>query len=205
MTVDLCCDDGSRISLRPGSPTTAFLCIPKITTSERKVPAVLVLHPTDNNISRRSSWAWAESRIDNTPLSWPRGYVTIAQCPLSNVLAAIRLAERHVESRLGQHASNQHARDASACRKEAIGAIGHSLGGHNAVFHGGPRAEIEAIVSSCRLGFLPQLLRHDSAGLGSRQRVDVGCESSWANLLAGRSKKWFDFHELIRRIRTRIP
>ena len=126
----------------PESPTTAYLCIPKdVLAGKRKAPAVLCLHPTDNTVGHkvvvglggRGGRQYAAELAE-------RGYVTLSP-------SYPHLADYYPNlERLGYLSGTMKAIwdnirgldllaslpfvDAS----RGFGAIGHSLGGHNAIY-----------------------------------------------------------------------
>ena len=157
----------------PESRTPAYLCIPKkALQGERKVPAVLCLHPTNNTIGHPVAVGLGglPGRAYGAELA-ERGFVTLSPAypllanywpnlPLlgyqSGTMKAIwdnsrgvdlLLALPFVEGRYG------------------CGAIGHSLGGHNALYTAVFEPRISVVASSC--------------GFDSYRDYYGGAEKSW--------------------------
>lgn len=183
----------------PGSRVPAYLLIPKTLLSEnRKAPAVLCLHPTDNllghkvvvGLGGRANRQYAEELAE-------RGYVTLAPAyPL--------LANYQPDLKAGGYSSGTMKavwdnmrgvdllRSLPFVRKDAIGAIGHSLGGHNAVFTAVFDERIRVIVTSCGLDSFLDYKDGDITGwTSSRYMPRLG---GYRNRL---EEIPFDFHELI--------
>lgn len=142
-------------SSEPRSRTTAYLCIPKAALAGKKAPAVLCLHPTDNvdgykvvvGLGGRTHRQYASELAE-------RGYVTISP-------SYVQLAKYQPDLQDLGYASgtmkaiwdNIRAMDLldtlPSVRKGRYGAIGHSLGGHNAIYTAVHDDRIRVIVSSC--------------------------------------------------------
>lgn len=139
----------------PGSRTTAFLCIPKSALAGKKTRAVLCLHPTDNTVGYKvvvglGGRPHRQYAAELTAL----GMVTISP-------SYVQLAEYHPDLEKLGYASgtmkaiwdNMRAMDLldslPFVHKGRYGAIGHSLGGHNAIFTAVHDPRIRVIVSSC--------------------------------------------------------
>jgi dienelactone hydrolase len=142
-------------SSEPGSRTPAFLCIPKAALAGRRAPGVLCLHPTDDKIGYRVvvGLGGRANRQYASELA-ERGFVTISP-------AYVQLADYQPDiDRLGYASGtmkaiwdNMRALDlldeTPQVRQGRYGAIGHSLGGHNAIYTAVHDVRIRAIVSSC--------------------------------------------------------
>lgn len=144
----------------PGSRTPAYLCIPKTVfkdgTSRRKVPAVLCLHPTDSKVGhqvvvglggragRQYAAELAEAGYVTISPSYPHlanyypnlgklGYVSGTMKAIWDNTRAIDLLETlpYVDASKG------------------VAAIGHSLGGHNALYSAAFDDRISVAVTSC--------------------------------------------------------
>jgi dienelactone hydrolase len=141
----------------PGSRTPAWLCVPKAALRGRPAPAVLCLHPTDNTIGHdvvvglggRPNRAYAAELAE-------RGFVTIA--PSYPLLARYQPDVRGLGYESGTMKAiwdNMRAIDLLESlpfvAPGRVGAIGHSLGGHNAVYTAVLEPRIGAVVSSCGL------------------------------------------------------
>lgn len=190
----------------PGSRVPAYLLVPKAALADgaKPVPAVLCLHGTDNvtgagtvvGIGDRPNRQYARELAE-------RGYVTLA--PNYPLLASYQpdLAALGWESgTLKAVWDNMRGIDLLESlpyvRRDAIGAIGHSLGGHNAVFTAFHDPRIKAVVSSCGLdSFLDY-----KAGDPANWLPEKGwCQTRYMPRLAeyrGRLEAIpFDFHELV--------
>ena len=142
-----------------GSFTPAYLCIPKalLADSSLRTPAILCLHPTDDAIGYdvvvglggRANRQYASELAQ-------RGYVTLAPSyPLlakyqpdlvglgwqSGTLKAVWDNIRGIDL----------LQSLPFVRDDAIGTIGHSLGGHNSIYTAVFDQRIRVIVSSCGL------------------------------------------------------
>lgn len=141
----------------PGCRTPAYLCIPKFALSGgRKTPAVLCLHPTDNNVGHKVvvGLGGREGRQYAAELAG-RGYVTLS--PSYPHLADYwpnlgRLG--YVSGTMKAIWDNIRALDlleSLPCVDDSRGfaAVGHSLGGHNAIYTAVFDDRITVVVSSC--------------------------------------------------------
>lgn len=142
----------------PGARTPAWLLVPKAALRPGGAArAVLCLHPTDATIGHdvvvglggRPNRAYAAELAE-------RGFVTIA--PSYPLLAGYQPDVRGLGYESGTMKAiwdNVRAIDVLASlpfvAPGGVGAIGHSLGGHNAVYTAVLDARISAIVSSCGL------------------------------------------------------
>lgn len=148
-----------RYSSEPGGRVPAYLLVPKVVLGDagRRAPAVLCLHPTDEVIGRgvvvglgdRPNRSYAAELAE-------RGYVTLA--PSYPLLADYRPDLRALDWQSGTLKAvwdNLRGLDLLESlpfvRAGEFGAIGHSLGGHNAVFTAVHDDRIRAVVSSCGL------------------------------------------------------
>lgn len=147
----------------PDSRTPAYLCIPKdVLAGKRKTQAVLCLHPTDNTVGHKvvvglggragRQYAAELAELGFVTLSpayphlanyWPNlgglGYV-------SGTMKAIWDNSRGLDLL----ASLDYVDDS-----RGFGAIGHSLGGHNAIYTAALDDRITAIASSCGFDAYP--------------------------------------------------
>ncbi|QDT43209.1 Alpha/beta hydrolase family protein [Gimesia alba] len=140
----------------PGSRTPAYLCIPHSAKDGKKVPAVLCLHPTDNKVGHQVALGLGgrEGRQYAAELA-ERGYVTIAPAypHLANYWPNLGKLG-FVSGTMKAIWDNSRAIDLLESLdyvdlSRGVGAIGHSLGGHNAIYTAVFDPRVSAIVSSC--------------------------------------------------------
>ena len=189
----------------PASSTPAYLCIPKSVLAGGKAPAVLCLHPTDNRVGHkvvvglggRAGRGYASELAE-------RGYVTLSP-------SYPHLAEYWPNlGKLGHESGTMKAIwDNSrgldlldsleyVDNSRGYGAIGHSLGGHNAIYTAVFDARISVLASSC--GFDSYLDYYDGAertwyfGKGWCQIRYMPRMSNYRGQLETIP---FDFHELL--------
>jgi hypothetical protein len=192
------CRDISYAS-EPGSRVPAFLLIPKAALhSGKKLPAVLALHPTDMEYGRRVVIQQMRSyyRAYARDLA-ERGFVVLAPAyPL--------MAEYQPDLKaLGYESGTMKAvwdnirgvdllESLPFVDHKRIGAIGHSLGGHNAIYTAVFEPRIRAVVSSCGFDSFVDYMSGDITGWTSQRYMP--------RLLQYRSRLEeipFDFHELL--------
>lgn len=137
--------------------TPAYLCIPRdVLAGKRKAPAVLCLHPTDNSVGHkvvvglggRAGRQYAAELAE-------RGYVTISPSypHLANYWPNLSKLG-YVSGTMKAIHDNSRAIDLLASlnyvdMSHGVGAIGHSLGGHNAIYTAVFDRRISVVVSSC--------------------------------------------------------
>jgi dienelactone hydrolase len=139
----------------PGDRAPCYLYVPRNLKDGEKRPGIVALHPTHpigkgviDGQSDRPNRAYARELAD-------RGYVVIApDYPSFGEYAEYNFSKDRYDSGTMKGIWN-HMRcvDLLQSRDEVdgkrIGAIGHSLGGHNAIFLGVFDQRVKAIVSSC--------------------------------------------------------
>lgn len=153
------CDTYTRKKItyqsQPGCETPAYLCVPKKIVDGQRVAAILCLHPTDNSVGHDVvvGLGGKPNRQYASELA-ERGFVTLA--PSYPLLAGYQpdLAALGWESgTLKAIWDNLRGIDLLQSMPEVdgerIGAIGHSLGGHNSIFTAVFDQRIKAVVSSC--------------------------------------------------------
>ena len=153
----------------PESRTPAYLCIPKdVLAGKRQAPAVLCLHPTDNNVGHRVvvGLGGRPGRQYAAELA-ERGYVTLSPAypHLANYwpnLAGLG----YVSGTMKAIWDNSRGLDLLAAlpyvdEAHGFGALGHSLGGHNAIYTATFDDRITVLASSC--GFDSFLHYYDGA------------------------------------------
>ena len=203
------CGDHLRRKLtyasEPNGRARAFLLIPKAALDGKaKFPAVLCLHPTNNVLGNRTvvEDGIAANRAYALELT-RRGYVTLAP-------AYPQLADYQPDLKALGYASGTMKAiwdniraldllDSLPCvQPGAYGAIGHSLGGHNAVYTAIFDPRIKVVVSSCGLdsyldyyGGKPELWEHGKGWCQDRYMPRL---ADYQGRLADIP---FDFHELI--------
>lgn len=153
----------------PNSRTPAYLCIPKdVLAGKRKAAGVLCLHPTDNTVGHkvvvglggRAGRQYAAELAE-------RGYVTLS--PSYTHLASYwpNLGELgYVSGTMKAIWDNSRGLDLLQSLEfvesgNGFGAIGHSLGGHNAIYTAVFERRITVLASSC--GFDSYLDYYDGA------------------------------------------
>ncbi len=189
-----------------GSRTPAYLSIPKdVLAGRRKAAAVLCLHPTDNAVGHKvvMGLGGRPGRQYGAELA-ERGYVTLSP-------SYPHLADYWPNlSRLGYESGtmkaiwdNMRGLDLLGSLpyvddSRGFGTIGHSLGGHNAIFTAALDKRITVLVSSC--GFDSFLDYYD----GAEQNWYFGkgwCQIRYMPRMSDYRGKLedipFDFHELL--------
>lgn len=148
-----------------GSRTPAYLCIPKKDKRRSvKLPAVLCLHPTDNTVGHKVAVGLGgrANRQYAAELA-ERGYVTISPAypHLANYWPNLGKLG-YVSGTMKAIWDNSRALDVLQQLNEVdvettrgFGAIGHSLGGHNAIYTAIFDDRISVIVSSCGFDAYP--------------------------------------------------
>lgn len=190
----------------PGSRARAYLCIPReVLAEERKAPAVLCLHPTDHNVGHKVALGLGgrPGRQYAAELA-ERGYVTLSPAyphladywpnlaRLGYVSGTMKAIWDNIRG-LDLLASLPYVDDT-----RGFGAIGHSLGGHNAIYTAVFDTRITVVVSSC--GFDSFLHYYDGAednwyyGRGWCQLRYMPRLSNYRGKLEAIP---FDFHELL--------
>lgn len=183
----------------PGSRTPAYLLIPKkIPPSRRKLPAILALHPTDMQFGNRvvitqlrdSYRAYARDLAE-------RGYVVLAPAyPLMANYQPDLKALGYTSGTMKAIWDNIRGLDLldslPFVNRDKIGAIGHSLGGHNAIFTAALDSRIKVVVSSCGFDSFVDYQDGNIQGWTSERYMPKLLDYS------GRLQDIpFDFHELI--------
>jgi dienelactone hydrolase len=189
----------------PGSRVPACLLIPKAALRKnKKFPAVLALHPTDMEYGYRvvAEQLRANYRAYGSDLA-ERGYVVLA--PAYPIMAGYQPDL----NALGYQSGTMKAiwdnirgldllESLPFVRKKKLGAIGHSLGGHNAIYTAVFDPRIQVLVSSC--GF-DSFLDYYAGDPANWQPGRGWCQTRYLPRLAdyrGRLAEIpFDFHELI--------
>jgi dienelactone hydrolase len=189
----------------PGSRVPAYLLIPKdALTAKRKFPAVLALHPTDMEYGHRvvvetlrdHYRAYARDLVE-------RGFVVLAPAYpiMANYQPDVKALgyESGTMKAIWDNIRGLDLLDSLAYVKHGrYGAIGHSLGGHNAIYTAVFDPRIRVVVSSC--GF-DSFLDYYGGNPEVWQPQRGWCQTRYMLKLAdyrGRLAEIpFDFHELI--------
>jgi len=140
-----------------GSRTPAYLCIPKdVLAAKCRAPAVLCLHPTDNQVGHqvvvglggRANRCYAAELAEH-------GYVTISPSypHLANYWPNLEQLG-YASGTMKAIWDNMRAVDLVASlpgvdMSRGVAAIGHSLGGHNAIYTAVFDPRIAVVVTSC--------------------------------------------------------
>ena len=188
----------------PGGRVPAYLLIPKaaLATSEHTFPAVLCLHPTDATRGHKTV-VLAEGAHPYALELTRRGFVTIA--PAYPLLANYQPDLRKLGYASGTMKAiwdNIRALDLlqtlAFVKADGFGVIGHSLGGHNAIYTAVFDPRVKAIVSSCGFDSFTDYYSGDARvwqpGQGWTQERYMPRLAMYAGRLA---QIPFDFHEVV--------
>jgi len=183
----------------PGGRVPAYLLIPKKTVAgKEKAPAVLCLHPTDNQIGHKTVVGLgSQPNCQYARELAERGYVALA--PSYPLLANYQPDL----DKLGYQSGTMKAIWDNICgidlleslpfvKPGGVGAIGHSLGGHNAVYTAVFDERIKVVVTSCGLDSYIDYMDGNIKGWTSNRYMP--------KLLDYRDRLAeipFDFHEMI--------
>jgi hypothetical protein len=182
----------------PGDRVPAWLLIPEGGDAKGGRPAVLCLHQTIGIGKDEPAGLGTNPDLDYARELAERGYVAIVpDYPNFGEYHRDVYAMGYASASMKAIWNNIRAVDVLTERRDVdpqrIGVIGHSLGGHNAIFSALFEPRIKAIVSSCGFNAFPYYSRGDIAGwshngymprLRSRYQLDL-------------HKVPFDFPELI--------
>jgi len=188
-----------RFTTEPGERWSAYVWVPHGIRPRQRRAGILALHPTHrigkgvvDGQSERSNRAYGRELAD-------RGYVVVApDYPSFGDAADYDFAnDKYVSGTMKAIWVHMRAVDLLSQRSdvdaERIGAIGHSLGGHNAIFAGVFDQRIKAVVTSC--GWCPF---HDYYG----GKIKGWTSDRYMPLLATKyqldpNRVPFDFYELV--------
>ena len=183
----------------PGSRVPAYLLLPKTVLAQRKrVPAILALHPTDMEhghrvvveAARAYYAAYARELAE-------RGFIVLAPAYplLANYQPDLR-AFGYESGTMKAIWDNVRGLDLLESlpfvKKGKFGAIGHSLGGHNAIYTAVFDQRIKVVVSSCGFDSFQDYMNGNIKGWTSERYMPRLLE--YQTRLADIP---FDFHELI--------
>jgi dienelactone hydrolase len=189
----------------PGSRVPAYLLVPKdALKGDRKAPAVLCLHGTDNvvghgivvGLGNKANRQYASELAD-------RGYVCLA--PNYPLLAKYQPDVKKLGWESGTLKAvwdNKRGLDLLGSFPfvdgKAFGTIGHSLGGHNSVFTAVLDDRLKVVVSSCGLD---SFLDYYGGDEKNWQPERGWCQTRYMPKLSGYKGRLadipFDFHELV--------
>lgn len=188
-----------RYEATPGGWVPAYLCLPKAALTGQPAPAVLCLHPTENTIGHQVvvGLGGKPNRQYAAELA-ERGFVTLS--PSYPLLATYqpKLAELGFTSGTMKAIwDNLRGLDLLASLTEVradagFAAIGHSLGGHNAIYTAVFEPRVRVVVSSC--GFDSVL---DYKGGNLQGWVQERYMLKMADYVGRPQVTPFDFYELI--------
>lgn len=189
----------------PSSRVPAYLLIPKSVLAGRaQTPAVLCLHPTDNTIGHQVvvGLGGKPNRQYAVELAG-RGFVTLS--PAYPLLASYQPDIRALGWESGTLKAvwdNQRGLDLLESlpfvKPGSFGAIGHSLGGHNAVYTAVFDERIKVIVSSCGLdSYLDYYDGNPAVWQPGKGWCQLRYMPRMADYAGGLAQIPFDFHELI--------
>jgi hypothetical protein len=183
----------------PGGRVTAYLCLPKSALSGKPAPAVLCLHPTENNIGYQVvvGLGGKPHRQYAAELA-ERGYVTLA--PSYPLLAQYQPDLKALGFSSGTMKAiwdNIRGLDLLETLPEVhkapgFATIGHSLGGHNSIYTAVHDTRLKVIVSSCGFdSFLDYYSGNIKGWVQERYMLKMG------DYLGRPHEVPFDFYELI--------
>jgi dienelactone hydrolase len=182
-----------------GDRVPAWLLIPRSTSSQAGArPAVLCLHQTVAIGKDEPAGLGANPELRYARELVERGYVTLApDYPNFGEYKRDVYELGYASATMKAIWNNLRAVDVLADMKdvdpERIGVIGHSLGGHNAIFTALFEPRIKAIVSSCGFNAFPFYQKGNIAGWSHKGYMPRLREDYHLDL----SKVPFDFPELI--------
>ncbi len=207
-----------RITVKPGEIVSAYLYIPASARPGGKLPAMLALHETDvagkKSVDGEGSYEKSRQNLGYGRELAERGYVVIApDYPSFGDSVPYDFGSDDYESGTMKGIFN-HIRCIDLLEQldmvdgNRIGAIGHSLGGHNAIFLSAFDTRVKVTVSSCgwtQFDFYnigPISEEKQTARLGPwTQNVYMPVWASKYGLDG--SRKPFEFHVLLQAIAPR--
>jgi dienelactone hydrolase len=189
----------------PGSRVPTYLLVPKAALQEgAKTPAVLCLHPTDDQLGHKvivglggkANRQYAHELAE-------RGFVTLAPAYplLANYqpdLGALGYESGTMKAVWDNIRGLDLLETLPFVKAGAYGAIGHSLGGHSAVFTAAFDERITAIVTSCGLdSFLDYYGGNPAVWQAGKGWTSTRYMPRLARYAGRLAEIPFDFHELI--------
>ncbi len=188
-------------SAEPGGRTPAYLLIPKQALGgDRPAPGVLALHPTEHKIGHRVVIEPRDERNrDYAHRLAEAGFVVLA--PAYPLMAGHRpdlVALGYASGTMKAIWDNIRGLDLLEQLPEVapglFGAIGHSLGGHNAIFSAVFEPRIGALVTSCGFDSFADYMGGDLTGWR---------QDRYLPRLAGYERPPFDFDEMLAELAPR--
>ena len=206
-----------QIPVKPSEIISAYLYIPKDLSRGEKRPAMLALHETDlpgkKSVDGEGSYEKSRRDLGYGKELASRGYVVIApDYPSFGDSVPYDFQADAYESGTMKGIFNHRCcidllEQLAFVDKNRIGAIGHSLGGHNAIFLAAFDERIKVTVTSC--GWT-QLDYYDIGPAASERyggRLGPFAQDRymplWKNFGLDGSRKPFEFHQLIGTIAPR--
>lgn len=196
----------SEVDPKTGHPdrVPAYLYLPANLKSGERRPAVLALHPTSQLGKAEIGGAGKPNREYGLELA-ERGYVVL--CPdypsFGDLSSFDFKASPHPSGTMKGIVNHLRGVDVLAARPEAdagrIAAIGHSLGGHNALFAASFDERIKAVVTSCGWNVFENYFKGDLTGWAS-DRYMPRIKSEYG---LSPARVPFDFHEVLAAIAPR--
>jgi dienelactone hydrolase len=139
----------------PGSRVPAMLLVPKTASPDKPAPAVLALHQTDFANAHRSvcGLGGRASMFYGAELA-ERGFIVLAPCyptfpDRTDDPAKLGYASGTMKAIWDNMRGLDLLESLPFVRRGGFGAIGHSLGGHNAIFTAAFDDRIHAVATSC--------------------------------------------------------
>lgn len=156
------------IAVEAGDRLPLYLFIPK--NRSQKLPAVVCLHPTNRPLGKGAVAGFGEKPDMHYAVQLAeRGYVTVAPDYVN--MGAYRFdAYAHGYASATMKGIWNHMRCVDLLQslpevdKDRIGAIGHSLGGHNSIFLAVFDDRVKCVVSSCGFCSFPRYMKGDLTG-----------------------------------------
>lgn len=190
----------------PGSRVPAWLCVPKsVLNGQGTAPAVLCLHPTDNKVGHdvvvglggRAGRNYAAELAE-------RGYVTLAPAypHLANYWPNLGKLG-YVSGTMKAIWDNSRGLDllesfSYVDSARGFGAIGHSLGGHNAIYTAVFDPRISVIASSCGFdSYLDYMDGNEAVWYFGKGWCQIRYMPRMSNYRGRLKQIPFDFHELL--------
>ena len=179
----------------PGSRVPAFLLIPKMAQEKKAhLPAMLVLHPTDPIGYKTILGLGKPNRAYGSELA-ERGYVVLAPSyPLLGKYQPDWRALGYQSGTMKAIWDNMRGIDLLESlpyvQHGKLGAIGHSLGGHNSIYTAVLDPRIKVAVSSCGFDSYQEYMNGDIRGWASERYMPKLLDYPLAQIP-------FDFYEMI--------